>query len=508
MGRWVRFPNATLAYCACGPSRGNLFTGQHWWHTGIRHNEASYVAFDEDIGVYQAVRATGAKTAICGKFINGYNGEAPPGWDYWWIMYGAGGSGSEYLTYSANHNGTILTYGSDNDPSTYSTDVIAAKAVEFIDANANPAGPAFLLWVATDNPHEPFIVATRHNAASVGSPPTIPTDSQTDVSTQPAWIQALSAALPSQETAIVNNRAKARRTLLAMDEAMDDIFAALTAAGVLENTVVFRLTDNGAQWGRWKRLGKSTAIHTKGTPYAEVARSSLHVYVGDDVTPASNPNVVVVLSDDETYGDQDALTMPWLTAQLEAGPTTTRNELVSTLDVTAMIYRLFDATPPVVLDGLDMTPLCFDVTVPWRTDVDLYHATEAGQTPQWAALWRYDPTADPAGREPIYVAWEEWATAQAIAAGGPFAAEAELYPSLTTSGAPADGQRPYGTVNASGDPTHAALEADMAAVLAAKRAQTDGEALNASRPIAADGSRVPVYVSYGDVPVEVQTVTA
>ncbi len=72
MGRWVRFPNATLAYCACGPSRGNLFTGQHWWHTGIRHNEASYVAFDEDIGVYQAVRATGAKTAICGKFINGY----------------------------------------------------------------------------------------------------------------------------------------------------------------------------------------------------------------------------------------------------------------------------------------------------------------------------------------------------------------------------------------------------------------------------------------------------
>lgn len=511
MGRWVRFPNFVIPYPVCGPSRGVCFTGQTSWHSGVDQNQNSWLNYQVygQPGFYRALKDAGVSTGMIGKFINGYtpgSGTQPSGWTYGWIT-----GDSDYYSYSVNYHdspgpNTILSYGAAE--SDYATDQTASHAAEFIDLYGDPAGPPIFGWVAPQAPHGPWTPAVRYQTASVDPAPFLNVDTQSDVSTQPAWIQAITAVTTAQANAVIANRRKARRCMLNIDDLMEDVFDALAAKGILEQTIVIRLTDNGTVWGRYKRLGKTDAGLVKGFPYPEVVQASACVWWGDDVEVGVQPNVVVIFTDDETYGDQDALTWPWLTAQLAAGPTTTRTELVTTLDMTAMIYRLYGVEPTVPGDGIDMTPLCLGLDVPWRDNVDIWNETEI-EKPNWSALWREDPASSDAwARRPIFVSWASWSTTNAVNAGGPFAAEEEFYPSLTTSGASADGERPTCTVNEIDNPAYATVIAEMRAALTAKRAQTDGEALAAGRPRDHTGAKVPWRVAYDGILVEARVTVA
>ena len=70
--------------------------------------------------------------------------------------------GSYYSDYVLNEDGTIVLYG--QEPSDYSTDVLAARATDFVD-RAAAAGDPFFLYIAPYAPHGPSTPASRHTGA-------------------------------------------------------------------------------------------------------------------------------------------------------------------------------------------------------------------------------------------------------------------------------------------------------------------------------------------------------
>ena len=79
------------------------------------------------------LKAAGYRTALFGKYLNGYPSNfpaeyVPPGWDDWQVQLTTLENG-RYFNYQMNENGRIVAYG--QHPEDYDTDVLARKAVDF-----------------------------------------------------------------------------------------------------------------------------------------------------------------------------------------------------------------------------------------------------------------------------------------------------------------------------------------------------------------------------------------
>src|SRR5215212_8132289 len=90
-GKGTTFTNAFNVYPLCCPSRAIIQRGQYAHNTGIFGNEPNhgggYEVFDQ-LDREQSTMATwihdaGYYTGYFGKYMNGFSGPAPPGWDAW-----------------------------------------------------------------------------------------------------------------------------------------------------------------------------------------------------------------------------------------------------------------------------------------------------------------------------------------------------------------------------------------------------------------------------------------
>ena len=97
------------------------------------------------------LHAAGYRTGFAGKYLNGYETDpaaVPPGWDEW---FGLAGDLSHGYNFSANHDGTMESYGSA--VTDYLTDVLAREAVSCLNSTESSDGQPFLLYVAPTAPH-------------------------------------------------------------------------------------------------------------------------------------------------------------------------------------------------------------------------------------------------------------------------------------------------------------------------------------------------------------------
>lgn len=150
----------------------------------------------------------------------------------------------------------------------YSTDVVAAKGLAFLDDALATDKPFFLTFAPTA-PHSrvdsnggqhPPVPAARH--AGLFNDSIIPRNANfnPDVPSGASWI----ATLPQQNQTNVDynddwyrNRL---RTLQAVDELIPTLFDKLTEAGIMDNTYVFYSTDNGYSISQHRRQpGKQCA---------------------------------------------------------------------------------------------------------------------------------------------------------------------------------------------------------------------------------------------------------
>lgn len=277
--RGTTFSNYLVNVSLCCPSRTSMLRGQYAHTTGIFGNqppaggfEAVYAKKLEDSTIATWLHDAGYRTALIGKYLNGYPQRAastyvPPGWDEW-DSPSKGVPYSEF-NYTLNENGTLVSYGAA--PEDYLGDVIAAKAGAFIRQASADRKP-FFLYLPTYAPHGPATPAPRHQdlfpeAKALRNP----SFNEEDVSDKPAWVRALPSLTPARVRQIDDLYRKRLQSLQAVDEMLAGLVQTLQETGSLDNTYLVFSSDNGFH------LGQHRQMSGKQAPYEEDIRVPLIV---------------------------------------------------------------------------------------------------------------------------------------------------------------------------------------------------------------------------------------
>ncbi|TLX71253.1 DUF229 domain-containing protein [Labilibacter sediminis] len=209
----VVFTDAHVSASVCGPSRAGIITGRYQQRFGFECNPPhKYSGVDtSEITIANAMQEAGYKTAAFGKWHLGDGPEYRPnqrGFDYYWGFLAGGRSyfpNEEQDTpgevHSIRENDTFTTFEG------YLTDRLGDKAAEWIGENAD--NPFFIYW-APNAVHTPMEAAEEDLKLFEGHP---------------------------------------RQTLAAMtwslDKAVGTIVKKLEDEQIMDNTIIFFLSDNG-----------------------------------------------------------------------------------------------------------------------------------------------------------------------------------------------------------------------------------------------------------------------
>ena len=270
------FENASVSYPICCPSRATMLTGEYAHNHNVKGNKRPVGGFEkfreegnEETSIAARLQENGYRTALIGKYLNGYGQQdqtyVPPGWDEWYAKLGR----YEYYDHDLNENGEVVSYGSETED--YLTDVLSGKATDFVRRAAAEDAP-FFAYVSPTAPHSPATPAERHKGTlSDEAAPRSPAFDEEDVSDKPSWIQDLTP-ISEKESFQIDERYQERlEATLAVDEMVGSLVDELEAARELKNTYIFFTSDNGFQ------LGERRLKHGKKTPYEESARVPLYV---------------------------------------------------------------------------------------------------------------------------------------------------------------------------------------------------------------------------------------
>jgi N-acetylglucosamine-6-sulfatase len=343
----VRFVNAFAPTPICCPARATLLTGLYGHNTGVLTNGGPYGGWqtfvtngNEQKTVAVQLQAAGYKTGLLGKYLNGIENDPahiPAGWSDWqafvdnisYVGYG----------YTMNENGTMVKYGGPQERApdggdNYSTDVIARKAVGFLNQAKQTPDQPFFLYVAPTAPHLPLQPAPRHanNPYKGATSPQPPNFQEADVSDKSLWLKG-NAELRAAEVAAWNpiDYRNRQGSLYALDELVESVINTLKQNGQLDNTYVIFTSDNGYN------LGAHRLIH-KMAPYEESIRVPL------------------------------AIRGPGIPAGVK------RPEMAAEIDFMPTVLDWAGVTPGSTLDGMSWKPLLgTSASSNWRTDLLLQY---------------------------------------------------------------------------------------------------------------------------------------
>ena len=255
-GQGVTFTNAHTTTPKCCPSRASFFTGLYTHNHGVRSNRQS-ANLDQTITVQRRLQQEGYRTAIFGKFLNGWKYEDnPPFFDTWAI------SPQGYKRTLWNVNGVLrLRRG-------YSTDFAARHTVRFIrKADRLDDEQPWLAWVTPFAPHLPTKPPARFRDAPLPAFPLTPAMEETDVSDKPDFLERAR----HQEEKLVTMRDDGRRALMAVDQLVERVLNEVRRTGEADNTMVVYTSDNGYM------LGEHGGVIGKDLPYPGSTRIPLLV---------------------------------------------------------------------------------------------------------------------------------------------------------------------------------------------------------------------------------------
>ncbi len=266
----LTFSNYFVTDSLCCPSRSSIQRGQYVHNHQVLGNSAPeggfskfYAVGDQNSTVATWLKAAGYRTALMGKYLNGYPDTAgesyvPPGWDEWDSP--VDNAAYSEFNYKLNENGKIISHG--QQPQDYLTDVISSKAASFIKS-PDPAGSAapFFIYLASYAPHQPATPAPRHaNLFPNVTAPRTASVNEADVSDKPNFIKNLPLLTTQQLGQIDDLYRKRLQSLQAVDDMIGNLYDTLKATNQLDNTYFFFSSDNGFHLGQHRMLeGKQTA---------------------------------------------------------------------------------------------------------------------------------------------------------------------------------------------------------------------------------------------------------
>jgi N-acetylglucosamine-6-sulfatase len=330
----VTFANYFVTDSLCCPSRSSIFTGRYPHDTGVfknRGKDGGYLLF-RDRGHERATFATALlaasyRTAMLGKYLNGYlpaDHPAAPGWTTWAVA----GNGYREFNYNIRQDGTVVHYG--RKPADYLTDVLSVLAVRFIK---QAAGQPFLIEVATFAPHAPYTPSPRDADAFPGlRAPRTPAFNAAPNGNDPMWLREIPPLTEDEMIGIDTDFRKRAQSVQAIDKMIGELQAVVTAIGQEKNTYFIFSSDNGLHMGEHRlRPGKMTAF-------------DIDIHVPLIVTGPGVP----------------------------AGRTI--DEIVENIDLCPTFTELAGALAPANVDGRSLVPLLHGQEVTeWRTTVLIEH---------------------------------------------------------------------------------------------------------------------------------------
>lgn len=249
------YTNAYAPTPVCCPARAAIMTGQFNHNNGVKRNTDAHMLVQEST-VQAQLQEAGYRTALVGKYINGWPVDGdPPFFDKWHLLIPQPDS---YFGNPFNNNGTL------EEEEGYSTDVIKNYAVDLIENDVGGLDTQPWLMVVTPfAPHHPWETAPRHADTDIGSWPGNPAVFEADQSDKPRYVRKskrdYARALEIRDGQL--------RSLMAVDELVDELFRTLEAEGE-ENTLAFFISDNGFMWSEH-------GLASKSHPYTESIRVPL-----------------------------------------------------------------------------------------------------------------------------------------------------------------------------------------------------------------------------------------
>ncbi|WP_232323712.1 sulfatase family protein [Catenuloplanes japonicus] len=257
------FANYVVTDTLCCPSRSSIFTGKFPHNTGVFTNSApdgGWAVFrkrgNESDTFGTSLRRAGYRTAMLGKYMNGYSpasGHVPPGWDQWAV----GGDAYRQYDYTLNENGVVRKYGQE-----YLTHVLTGKATAFIEMSAGDRTP-FFVEIATFAPHSPFTPAPQDTGAFPGlRAPRGPAFDRLPIDAPP-WLADRPPLGPDQLARIDDAYRRRAQSVLSLDRMIGTLRETLTRTGTADDTVLVFSSDNGFHLGEHRlTVGKQTAFET------------------------------------------------------------------------------------------------------------------------------------------------------------------------------------------------------------------------------------------------------
>ncbi|MCU1351759.1 MAG: N-acetylglucosamine-6-sulfatase [Acidimicrobiales bacterium] len=276
-GGWATIANSFVQESECCPSRATMFTGRYNFHTGVTTLHQGE-RLDESTTLATMLKAAGYRTALSGKYLNGWpfkrGAYKPKGWDRFAGFSGnnesvsTGGKksppGYPYVNYSNIENGQVVAYG--DKAADYSTDRYAAILRDFMRTTA--ADVPLFAYYAPVAPHFTVRPADRHRNACASTTFTLPPSfNAVDTRRVPGWLQAAKAQLPGAQ---LNQLRLTCQALQSVDENVASLIEELRQSGRLDNTYIFYTSDNGYSFGEHRLVGK-------GHYYEESIRVPLQV---------------------------------------------------------------------------------------------------------------------------------------------------------------------------------------------------------------------------------------
>lgn len=278
-------PNAYVTTALCSPSRASILTGQYAHRHKVVDNDSP---IPPGLTFFpQHLQHAGYETAFIGKWHMGGESDSPrPGFSHWVSFKGQG----HYLP----HQDGLNVNGRKVPQKGYITDELNDYAIDWLK-NRTSRKP-FMLYLSHKAVHAEFIPAERHrgrykNAKFV---PPRSMDSR-NVSDAPMWVRNQRNSWHGVEFPyhweqgqldISDYYKRYAETLLAVDEGIGRIVELLREKGLLENTLIAVMGDNGFAFGEHGLIDKRTA-------YEESMRIPLVMQLPLVIKPGSRINEVV-----------------------------------------------------------------------------------------------------------------------------------------------------------------------------------------------------------------------
>jgi len=241
----VTFTNGFITTPLCCPSRSSILTGMYAHNHGVLENDMrlKYSTFID------LMHENGYYTGLIGKYLNSWKGEARPEYDYW-VSYFRGET--RYYKPDLNVNGEWTRHEDQ-----YISYVLGDYVVEFLGKAARQNKP-FILVFTPNAPHEPVTPAKEDRKLLQDLPPYRPPSfNEEDISDKPAWL-AERPPLTDEEIAFNDEfRKNQLLTLISLDRTIARIMTGLQGTGMLDDTFILFISDNGKFWGEHRITSKN-----------------------------------------------------------------------------------------------------------------------------------------------------------------------------------------------------------------------------------------------------------